>query len=413
MKTPLLALTLATGLVALPAMAQDLCSGLGAAGQWIGGTEAASDIATTDAAEQQNVLVLGGGQYVSLFSLSSGADVRIEAAAAGVGDPTVYLFSAEGAVLGTDDDSGGNGAARLETTLQPGTYCVAVQSFSGDPLSGFVRIGRTDQEPLTTGVDTDTTTTTTSSGDAQSCSQATMAGYFGDGGPVDSILAAGISGSASAADLPFWRFTLAEPQALTITASNTDADPFITLFDAQDSWLAENDDYDGLNSQIDMTAPLPAGDYCIGVKALNDASQPITLTLKAYDAEAARLGVFDRAEAAPPLDGSYPVTDLGTVPPRSRQDVTPQGKAQWFKLDIDQAGLLMIEAVAVSDGGDPYLVIFDDLGRKVVENDDYGSYNSMAVARVLPGSYLVAVKHLDPSQTGMIRLLIERYVPAN
>jgi hypothetical protein len=42
------------------------------------------------------------------------------------------------------------------------------------------------------------------------------------------------------------------------------------------------------------------------MSALNDPSLPITVTVAAYDAQASAVGMYDRGEAAPPLDGLLP-----------------------------------------------------------------------------------------------------------
>jgi len=55
-------------------------------------------------------LVLGGNEYVSLFNLSGPTDVRVEAQGRGAGDPQIDLIDAEGNIMLSDDDGGGNGA---------------------------------------------------------------------------------------------------------------------------------------------------------------------------------------------------------------------------------------------------------------------------------------------------------------
>jgi hypothetical protein len=124
------------------------------------------------------------------------------------------------------------------------------------------------------------------------------------------------------------------------------------------------------------------------------------------------MGQYDRAEAAPPLDGSYPVTSLGTLPGRMRQDSTLSETAQWYSFDVTEAGLVLVEAIATGGNGDPSLYMFDDLGRRVGYNDDSGDgYDSLLSARVLPATYLVAVKDVGSSQS-MVRMVFERYLPA-
>ena len=97
-----------------------------AVGVWIGGAETSSDISSAGTYQEQMALVLGGGEYTALFTLSSPADLRIEAAGRGGTDPVMDLFDEAGTLVATDDDSGGNGAARIETSLEPGFYCAVL-----------------------------------------------------------------------------------------------------------------------------------------------------------------------------------------------------------------------------------------------------------------------------------------------
>lgn len=396
-RTPLISAAILFGL-ASPLAAQDLCGGAGAGGQWIGGTEDASDITTADTYREQMALVLGGNAYVSLFTLSAPSDVRIEAAGRGAGDPLIEIFDATGGIIGSDDDSGGGGAARTELPLTAGTYCMSMKSYEDAPMTAFVRIGRQDQEALTEGAASEV-----AADDASTTGDCTDARPFGDFGTTN---------TASVDETSHWAFTLAEPMALTITAQNDAADPSIVLYDSTAAILAENDDADGLNSRITQATPLPAGDYCIGVQALNDTSLPIDLTVAAYDAAAELAALYARGEAAPPLDGSVAITDLGALGTRSRQDVSAGNTVVWYSINISEPSLLLIEAIAAGDDGDPWLVVFDDLGREISQNDDGpDGLDSMITTRVQAGTYLIGLKQIGASQ-GFIRLVLERYVPA-
>ena len=110
-------------MVAAPAFAQDdnLCGGAGATGQWIGGTDVASDISTAPDYMEQMALVLPRNEYVSLFTLSQPGDVRIEAAGQGGGDTVIDVRDAMGNIVISDEDGGGGVDSRAETFLQPGT----------------------------------------------------------------------------------------------------------------------------------------------------------------------------------------------------------------------------------------------------------------------------------------------------
>jgi len=356
----LFALATFISFAALPAFAQDFCGGASAGGQWIGGNQDASDIATADAHKEQMALVLGGNQYVSLFSLSAPAAVRIEAQGRGNGDPYIDIINPAGDLIASDDDSGGEGASRAELDLDAGDYCMVMSSYDGGAMTAFVRIGLQDHEPLTPGISDAALPASEAAG---SCADAPSMGT------LDGVLAS----EQSAASAPFLRFTLAQDTPITVTASNEDADPTIALFDPTDAIVDENDDYNGLNSQIDVTDPLPAGDYCIEVGALNADSLPILVEVSAYDPVAAQLGLYNRGEQSPPLDGSYPVSDLGTLENRIRLSADISDTATWYSVDLAEGGLIVIEAVSADGQGDPWVVLFDDFGRQVALNDDFGA----------------------------------------
>ena len=111
---------LALAAAASAAAAQDFCGGASANGQWIGGAEGTSDVATAGAPMEQMALALMQNEYVALFSVSAPTEVRLEAQGRGSGDPVIDLRDEAGAIVASDDDSGGNGASRAETALQPG-----------------------------------------------------------------------------------------------------------------------------------------------------------------------------------------------------------------------------------------------------------------------------------------------------
>ena len=380
---------------ATPALAQDaICGGLGDNGTWIGGDEASSDIANAASHLEQMALVLGGNEYVSVFSLSAPTDVRIEAEGRGSGDPIIDLVGADGSLILSDDDSGGNGASRAETTLDAGTYCMSMRSYDGGPMTAFVRIGKQEHEPLTNGI-----TEAVTSNASGSCADASDLGTVG------------ASMTASANEVPFWRFQLDSPTPLTITAENESADPAITIYGPNDEYIAENDDADGLNSRIDWAEPLAAGEYCIEMVALSDDTAPITVSLSEYDAEAALQLLYARGEIAPPLDGSVPVTALGPLQTRLLQDVPVTTDVSWLSIEIAQDGLLALEAVGGANT-DPWLIVFDELGRQVGFNDDHGdTLDSLVMARVQVGTYIIGIRKYEGGQD-FVRLLAERYVRA-
>ncbi len=403
------------------AQSQDAC-GLGVNSvRWIGGDAGGSDISTVSDFEEQMALVLSGTNYVSQFELSSATDVRIEAEGRGMSDPMFELYDSAGTLLLTDDDSGGGTSAMVETSLDSGTYCVLLRSYDNSPMTSYLRIGRQEHERLTSGVmDEEIISGVEDAIDdalnddmLSSNGMFEMPGLTCDSSMYAEPLMLGSSSTASVDEVPYWRFTIDEPMSVTITAEGDSADPYITLYDDYGGYLTENDDYDGLNSRIDMVDPLDPGDYCITMEALSDSYSPITVSVYEYDAEEVLMQSYASGEAAPPLDGSYPVTELADLTTRIRQDVRINGDVEWFSFYVPEGGLLLIEAITVDGGGDPFVYLYDDLGRQVGYNDDGpAGLDSMLATKITNGSYMLAVGDLNYGTGAPMRILLERYVPA-
>ncbi|WP_224815103.1 pre-peptidase C-terminal domain-containing protein [Hasllibacter sp. MH4015] len=410
-----LATTAALALSAAAASAQAVsCGGVGATGQWIGGSPEASDISTSE-----GPLFIAGlpipaqGNNVVYFSVSTPGEFRLEAQPNPTGDSVIEVYDANGTLVVTDDDSGGGLASRAETQLQAGEYCLATRGWAGGSLNADVQVGRLEHEAITQGL---------SGGffggggslfvGIDPCTSETPAIPLGTG-PIDGQLGDGVSATNSTNGAPYYRFVLDSAQPVSITAENPSADPYIYVFDGNGTLLAENDDYQSLNSRIDFTSPLQPGTYCIGMRALSDPNQPVTLSVVEYDAEAALHQLYDIGDAAPPLDGSYPIVDMGELPSRSVRDQQISGRnATWFSFTVPEGGAIVIDAVEVTDS-DPLIILYNDIGQEIAFNDDSGgTLNSQIVARVNPGRYLLAVRQYSDSYQGIIRIATERYVPA-
>ncbi|MBL4629017.1 MAG: PPC domain-containing protein [Roseicyclus sp.] len=413
------ATTAVLGLTAGAASAQaGACGGIGAGAPWIGGSPNTSDISVaTGPLTMTGLPVSPNGTTVIRFSLSAPGDVRLEAQPWPGGDSVIELYDAAGTLLVTDDDSGGNFASRAETLLQPGQYCLATRGFGGAGLSTDVRVGRLEHEEITAGLSGgffgDGGTNGPLFVGIDPCTAQTLAVPLGSG-PLDGqLFQGGVSAVNTITGVPYYRFTLNTPQSISIRAENPNADPYIYFFDGNGNLLAENDDYDSLNSRIDFTSPLDPGTYCIGMRSLSDPNLPVTVSVVGYDASAALIELYGSGDAVPPLDGSYPIMDMGALPARTVRDTVVTGQnAVWFSFDVVEIGALVIDAVSVSDS-DPVIILYTDLGEEIAFNDDSGgSLNSQIVARVQPGRYLLAVRQYSDSYQGIIRIATERYVPA-
>ncbi|GIT90322.1 hypothetical protein JANAI62_01950 [Jannaschia pagri] len=410
MKYFLTATALAT-LSAAPALAQaPICGGISLVGEWVGGTPEASDLVTATEAFDADGQVPIAGHLVRMFTLSEDAGIRVEVAARPAGDPYFALYDAEGTEVAADDDSGGNFASKVEMSLAAGTYCLAARSYESGVTDVAVRIGTQAQAPLLTGVPDSADQTETPEGGGGACGSPEVA-YLGRALTPDQ-LDGGVSGTANVDAAPGWAFSLAAPSPVTITADSVTGDPLIRLLDENGTQLAENDDFDGLNSRIDMTAPLPAGDFCVEVEDLNGSTHDITVGLVSFDPVADRKRRLDAAEFAPTSTDDVAITDLGTLQSSVVSDVMATAAAQWLRFEMPEGGLLVAEAIGTNDA-DPAIVLFDRLGRRLAENDDGPvGLDSFVATRLLPGSYMVAVRLVSEQGQAPVRLLLERYVPA-
>jgi hypothetical protein len=331
----------------------------------------------------------------------------------------IELYDAAGQLVVTDDDSGGGFASRAETTLEPGDYCLATRGFGGAGLTADVSVGQIEHAAITQGLAGGFVDGGIFPPDQpifvgiDPCTADTPATPLG-GGMIDAALdQGGVEATNTIVGTPYYRFTLASPQPLTIRAENQRADPYIYIFDGQGALLAENDDYDSLDSRIDFTEALPPGDYCIGMRALSDPSLPVTVRVMRYDQQAALNELYASGEAAPPMDGSWPVTDMGPLPPRAVRDAQVSGRnAEWFAFEMPSRGMLLIDAIEVTDA-DPVIALFDDLGREIGFNDDAnGTLNSQLAVRLDGGRYMLSVRQYSDGYQGIIRIATERFVPA-
>lgn len=415
--TRLIPLALLGALTAGPALAQaPICGGISLVGQWIGGEAAASDlVGRTDAwAGEGQVLI--AGHLVRMFTLSAPADIRIDARALPSGDPYAAVYDAAGMSVADDDDSLGDYGARMEASLQPGSYCLAVRSYEPGVTDVAVAIGTADARfPA---VPVPDNPRAGAGEDLLPRSGATGTGCFEPDTPrlADGLdaaaLGAGVEATATVGDVSAYGFDLAAPAPLTVTATSGAGDPLIRLLDAAGTVLAENDDFDGLDARIELGEALAAGDYCVEIEDLNGAENAVTVALGLFDPAADRARRLAAAEFAPTAADTVEIVDLGALRTSALREIAMASGTRWFRFDLPSGGLLLTEAIG--DGADPVVTLFDRVGRRVGENDDGpDGLDSQLVSRLLPGPYTLAVRVAGGGAgSGTVRLLLERYVPA-
>ena len=411
---------LSIALLALPAAAQmRTCSGQTFDGQWFFGSEAASVVGLGDMSlDAFGMRVPEGGDVVMLFTVDAFETLRLEALPEPGGDTVIELYDAFGEQLGMDDDGGGNYASRMELGLAPGQYCLRVRGFANQAVMADIRVGRLDHPALTDGQEADFLLPPFDDGvddfyfgGVDPCTPTTNALAIAGGAAIDGRLASGLSVINSVIAGPYYRFTLASPQTLTLHAENEDADPYMYLFDGGGSLIAENDDYDSLNARIDIVDPLPPGTYCIALEALLDPTLPVTVRLEVFDAQAALERDYAAGLTVPPLDGTWPITDLGLLPAGTARDLTVLGaQAAWFTFENPYDALMVFSAKVLGDS-DPMMALFDADGVEIAFNDDADdNFGSEIMIRLDAGIYSLSIAQFSGQYNGMIRFTTERFL---
>ncbi|MGP9804423.1 DVUA0089 family protein [Paracoccus sp. NSM] len=372
------------GLSALPALAQGdgpVCSGDPA--QWFAADADASTVNTVETPLRVEVESVEGSRGWHAFVVEGEAQsLRIEAEAIGGGDPSLVLATPEGRVLAENDDAMGGLNSRIETVLEPGTYCVQMVPVGDPAIRAAVQISREDQ-PALLAAPPDLS--------IADCRPETEAEALTDG-PLDAALASGRVSRQTGAEVAYLRFALDAPGAITLRATSAELDPYLKLFDGTGSLIAENDDADGLNSRLDFLTPLAAGEYCIGVAPLSAREGVIDVSAEVLDRDSYLRAAWGRGEMAPPAGSGYPMQDIDLT--RDRETVLlHDGTAQWLALTIERPSVLIVDAFGSATGVDSKLVLFGPNGAQVAVDDDGGENTDARLGPVLlePGLYRMAV----------------------
>lgn len=361
----------------------------GAAGVvWIGGTEGA-DAATSDA--PLTSALSASAMAPGVIAFTSSADnlaLRVEAQAAD-GDPSILLMTEDGQTIAENDDTPDSLNSRIETSVGPGTYCVALNSVGGSPLQATVQVSRGDQPALLAA------SSAGGAGRIADCTAQTEAQPLTDG-PLDARLSEGpVTATVDGQAVGYYRFTLSQPTTLTLRAASDRLDPYLKLFGGDGGLVGENDDTDGTNSRLDYATALPAGDYCIGAAALSAAEGQINLSVTALDRDSFLRQAWQRGEIVPPLDGSFPVEAFDLA--KKQTVLLHDGGAKWVSFEVAKPTVVMIDGYGALVGVDTQLALFAENGAPIANNDDQGGNTDSKLGPVLiqPGRYALSVIDLN------------------
>ncbi|MDM7459367.1 MAG: hypothetical protein P3W94_008465 [Paracoccus sp. (in: a-proteobacteria)] len=404
----LLPLVLGFGvLAALPAFAQaeaPHCSGDTA--RWFASDSEASIVNRAGSPLRVDVDTRAGDRPWHVFVIDGEAQpLRIEAMAIDVGDPSLVLATPDGRILAENDDTLGGLNARIETVLEPGSYCVRMIPVGNPAIRAAVQVSREDQ-PALLAAPPDLETA--------ACRAETEADALTEG-PLDVALASGQITRQTGAALAYLRFTLRDPASITLRASSEVLDPVLKLFDADGALIAENDDADGLNARLDFPTPLAQGEYCIGVASLAAGDGAIEVSAETLDRDRFLRAAWRKAEMAPPLDSGYQMQqiDLG----RDRETVLlHDGTTQWLVFGVERPSVIIVNAIGNSSGVDSKLLLFGPDGALLASDDDGGQDLDARLGPVLleAATYRLAVQDVARNEqaAGPVRpvnLIFDRF----
>lgn len=365
------------GILAAPAMAQDFCPGA-----WMGETADASDPAASALTVQ--TFVRAGHGYAGQFQLADGQSVRIEAKGAFGGDPLAELYDTNGTLIISDDDGGGDLAARTVVDLPAGEYCLVVRSATGGILPVEVQVSLPEQTALLP--------------EPEGCWTLPDRAAVGSDGAVQMIPVS----DPVALDLEL-------EGVIRLRAQAADADTVLELYDANGEMIAQSDDADGLNAQID-TETLPQGKYCAILRTYEADGSEVAVTAQTLDPAMLARGRVDAGEISPMPGSDHPVTDLGTLEGRIIRELPLQAAMSWMRVELDTPGLMLIDLLAIGET-DPTLVLFDEAGRPLGRNDDAGpgALSSQLAVPVTAGAYLIGLGAVAGNE-GPVRLVVDLYL---
>jgi hypothetical protein len=303
------------------------------------------------------------------FDGSAGERVSIDMGSR-TGDTYLQLLAPDGTVIAENDDNDRGLNSSIETTLpEDGEYTIVATSFGEADtfeyeLSLSVGTGSggdgTDLRAIEVG---ETRQGALDEGDPQA---RFMRGYF------EPVTFAGQSG-----------------QSVTIDMTSNVGDTYLYLYGPSGNRLAENDDFEGLNSRIQLRLP-EDGEYTIIATSFDEeATFPYELTLAANGTD---------GEPGTDLRNiSYGETRDGEIDTSDPYSDSYRGNYEPVTFDGGAGDNVTVEMTSQDD---TYLILLGPDGTVIAENDDYQGLDSRIQA-TLPedGEYTVIATSFDESAT--------------
>lgn len=204
---------------------------------------------------------------------------------------------------------------------------------------------------------------------------------------------------------------LVESQAIRVSmdALGGNLDPHLRVYDETGAIVAENDDFNGLNSRVDYVAP-DAGVYTIRAAGLAGGSTgEYVLTIEEIDPGDAGRG-----------DGGFAdeVSVVEVLPFSWPGNLSTAGEYDVFDIGLTAGQAIRIQLQAGEVGGlDPYLVLRDAAtGQELASNDDFAGLDSQldfvapydavftiearSLGNCCSGDFFLQIDEIDPAEVG-------------
>lgn len=199
--------------------------------------------------------------------------------------------------------------------------------------------------------------------------------------------------------LDMYALAVSPGETVTLRVESADFVPVLTVFDVSGALVAFNDFGDDMGGVSTSFLADAGGRYVVVVSGWSD------FDLGSYVLSSGR--VRGGAETASPID--LPATLSSTI----AADMAPApgafaGGAEYFSFDVAEE-LLLLASMASSDL-DAALILYDADGNIVATNDDDGfTTDSLLVALLSPGSYVLAASTYFAGESGDYTLTLETF----
>jgi hypothetical protein len=316
------------------------------------------------------------------FAVNAPATGILTAETSGSLDTMMEVYNDSGTRISSDDDSGEGMNARVTFSAQAGRrYVIMVRGYSSNTGSYRFHIAAE-------------TVSDEAFEPNNSREQATPLTLGAEGG-LRAFLTSG--------DEDWYRAEVPSGGARVTIYTESSIDTFLTVYDANGSRIAEDDD-SGEGNNARLTVNLPEGPFYIKVT-------PYTGT--GFSGSQGNYTLFTRIQEPAAQDAYEPdnqIQQAKDIEPGQTQtrNFSDAGDVDWVRLRIAGAGHYVIRAQGVENPRlDTYIELLNT-GEEVIGEDDDGgsSYDACLRIQLQPGTYYIKVSTLEQDPAGNYTLSV-------